>query len=139
MEKLALKLLPGELAVWKVLPGAQMPSSPLKKSAFWSLTRTGDETSVVSDVEMVPPETLSQAGWRCFSVIGPLDFSLTGILASLSAVLAEAEIPIFVISTFDTDHILVKENQVSKTIKVLTKAGHKIKFGAPVPSAPLSL
>lgn len=139
MKKLTLKLLPGELAVWKVLPGAQMPSSPLKEPAFWSLTRTGDETSVVSDVEMVPPGSISQPGWRCLSVIGPLDFSLTGILASLSKVLAEAGIPIFVISTFDTDHILIMDNRVSSAIKVLKKSGHEIESGAPGTSSSAGL
>ncbi len=135
MKKLTLKLLPGELAVWKVLPGAQMPSFPLEKPGFWSLTRTGEETSIVSDYEMVPPGTPSQAGWRCFSVIGPLDFSLTGILASLASTLAEAGIPIFVISTFDTDHILVRKNQVNNAIKVLKAAGHEMESGTSVPSA----
>ncbi|MFH1965987.1 MAG: ACT domain-containing protein [Acidobacteriota bacterium] len=135
MKKLTLKLLPGDLAVWKVLPGAQMPSFPLEKPGFWSLTWTGEETSVVSDAEMVPPETTSQAGWRRFSVIGPLDFSMTGVLASLAVPLAEAEIPIFVISTFDTDHILVRKNQVNNAIKALKAAGHEIESGACGPSA----
>lgn len=135
MKKLTLKLLPGELAVWKVLPGAQMPSFPLEKPGFWSLTRTGEETSVVSDAETVPPGSPSQAGWRCFSVIGPLDFSMTGVLASLAVPLAEAGIPVFVISTFDTDHILVRKNQVDNAIKVLKAAGHEIEPFTGVPSA----
>ena len=78
--------------------------------------------------ETVPVETPVQTGWRCFSVAGPLDFSLTGIIASLSVPLAEAGIPIFTISTFDTDHILIRDHQVNHAIKILETAGHKIEF-----------
>ena len=59
------------------------------------------------------------AGWRAFKVEGPLDFSLTGIVSSISAVLADNKISIFVVSTFDTDYILVQEKNLAKTKEVL--------------------
>ena len=128
MEKMTLKLLPERLAIWKIPPGKPVPPFPRNQPGFWSITRTGEEISVVSDARKVPDETQVEAGWRCFSVAGPLDFSLTGIIASLSAPLAEAGISIFTISTFDTDHILIRDHQVNHAIKILETAGHKIDF-----------
>jgi hypothetical protein len=59
-------------------------------------------------------------------VEGPLDFSLTGILASLTTVLAKAGVSVFAVSTFDTDYLLIKGEQVEQTIEVLTEAGHQV-------------
>jgi len=64
--------------------------------------------------------------WRCIKVEGPLDFSLTGILSSLISPLAEAEISIFTISTFDTDYLLVKSNTLKRTLQILAEHGHSI-------------
>jgi hypothetical protein len=125
---MTLKLLPIELAVWKAPTGRPLPAIPENPPGFWSLTRTEEEISIVSDAGMVPPEAEAQAGWRCFSIAGLLDFSLTGVLASLTAPLAEAEIPIFAISTYNTDHILIRDHQVNHAIKILESAGHTIEF-----------
>ena len=129
MKRMTLKLLPLELAVWKVPFGQAPPAAPVSNSEFWSLTSTGEEISMVSEVGMVPPGAVAQAGWYCFSVKGPLDFSLTGILVSIAEPLAEAGIPIFVISTYNTDHIMIRDHQVNHAIKILETAGHTIEFG----------
>ncbi len=128
MEKMTLKLLPERLAIWKIPPGRPIPSFPQNQPGFWSITRTEEEISVVSDAHKVEGETQVQTGWRCFKVSGMLDFSLTGIIACLSVPLAEAGIPIFTISTYDTDHILIRDHQVNHAIKILESAGHKIEF-----------
>jgi hypothetical protein len=92
---------------------------------FSSITRTPDELSIVCKEEIVPERVICERGWHCLQVMGPLDFALTGILASLAAPLAEAGISIFAISTYDTDYFLVKE--LNRAIAVLSDAGHNVR------------
>jgi hypothetical protein len=77
---------------------------------FWSITRTPRELSVVCSEDDLPPsvEENVERDWRAFEVVGPLPFSLTGVVSSLTAPLAAAGIPVFVVSTYDTDYLLVK-------------------------------
>jgi len=96
-------------------------------STVYSITKLGDELSIVCPDGAVPADVRSERGWRCLSVIGPLDFGLTGILASLAAPLAEAEISIFAVSTYDTDALLVKQEQLSVAIETLERAGHSVR------------
>lgn len=98
------------LVVWKAENyGDVLPLFETPKSLF-SLTVTDDEISVICTVDQLPdnPKGEIEHGWSYFKVAGQLDFSLTGILSSIAAPLAEAEISIFAISTFDTDYILIK-------------------------------
>ena len=96
-----LTVLPGEYSVWRLAANAPLPS--IEADEFVSMTRTADELSVVSSSDAVPVGVSVEAGWRCLKVEGPLPFEMTGVLAGLSSPLAEAGIPIFAISTFDTD------------------------------------
>lgn len=121
---LALSLLPDRLAVCRLDPGSPLP--PATPEGFWSLTRTADEISVVLPESQAEPGWKIEAPWRALRVAGPLDFSLTGILASLAGPLAEAGIPVFVLSTFDTDWLLVKEDRLERAAAVLVQAGHRI-------------
>lgn len=94
---------------------------------FYFLGKTDEELSLVCRESAVPENVLiREDGWRAFRIQGVLDFSLTGILASLSTLLAEHHIGIFAVSTYNTDYILVKENQFLKTLAVLREAGHEI-------------
>ncbi len=93
---------------------------------FLSVTRTGRELSVVCAERLVPPGVTAERGWRAFEVEGPLDFGLTGVLASLAGPLAEAGIPIFVISTYETDHLLVRQDDVMSASARLRAAGHRV-------------
>jgi len=72
----------------------------------------------------LPGSNISETGWSCIKVLGPLDFSLTGILADISAVLAKASVSIFAISTFDTDYVLVKSEKLPVARNALQKAGY---------------
>ncbi|MBS5925464.1 MAG: ACT domain-containing protein [Clostridium sp.] len=87
---------------------------------FISITRTEDELSIVCIDKNIPNEIKSEKGWRVLKVEGPLDFSLIGILSKISGILAKEKISIFVVSTFDTDYILVKEESLENSIKVLS-------------------
>lgn len=88
---------------------------------------TDEEKSLVCPVSMVPDSTLDRSdGWKMFRICGQLDFSLIGILAELSDVLARAEIGIFAISTYNTDYLLVKDKDYRKALKALDRAGYRI-------------
>lgn len=124
-KKFSLKILPDRMAVCRLAPTAELPDW-IDKSSIFTVTRTGEELTVVCAETPVPPDVLSEGGWRCFQVRGPLDFSETGIIFSLSKPLAESGVPIFVMSTFNTDYFMVKETDLAKAIDVLSAAGHQI-------------
>ena len=121
--KLTLTVLDGVYAVHRLSSEQDIPSSVLKGD-FFSITRTDEELSIVCDVQIFVSSEKSEADWSCIKVLGPLDFALIGILAKISSVLAEAEISIFALSTYDTDYILVKSNTVDTAKKALKEAGY---------------
>ena len=121
MKGLRLTVLPGELSVWRLAADAPLPS--IKPDRFLSMTRTNDELSIVSSSTDVPAGVPAETGWRCLSVEGPLPFEMTGVLAALSAPLARAEIPIFVVSTYDTDYLLVKAEDLDNACSTLRDQG----------------
>ena len=122
---LALSILPGIFAVCRLAAHSPIPDWARAGNLF-SITRTPDELSILCSQSQIPSKVKCEKGWRCLKVEGPLDLSLTGILASLSAPLAEAGISIFAISTFDTDYLLIKANDLQNAIQVLRQAGHHI-------------
>ena len=124
MKALRLTVLSGEFSVWRLAADAPLPS--IDASRFLSMTRTDDELSVVSPSKDVPIGATVETGWRCVRVEGPLPFEMTGVLASLSAPLATAEIPIFVVSTYDTDYLLVKVANFERACATLKDEGHVV-------------
>lgn len=125
---LTLSLLSDRYAICRLEPGAPTPGWA-NSGAFVSITRTDDELSIVCPEANVLESVKADRGWRCFKVEGPLDLSLTGVLASLANPLAEARINIFAISTFDTDYLLVKEDNVPRASEVLIRTGHRLTRG----------
>ncbi len=123
--ELTLTTLPDRLAVCRLAPTDPLPALP-ERASFWSVTRTAEELSLVMPETDVDPGWRAERGWRALMVLGPLDFALTGILANLAGVLAEAEISIFAISTFDTDYLLVREGRLEAAIAALRAAGHEV-------------
>ena len=96
-------------------------------SEYCFIGKTDEESSLVCRTEDVPDNiTDREDGWKAFRIEGVLDFSLIGILAKISALLAENEIGIFVVSTFNTDYILVKSENYAKALNALEKAGYGI-------------
>jgi len=122
---LTLDLLPDELAVCR-LPVDEPVPNWVWAGELTSITSTGDELSLVCGAEPVPAGIKHTAGWRALKVRGPLDFSLVGILAGISGVLAEAGVSIFAISTYDTDYILVRGAQLETAIAALDGVGHEV-------------
>jgi hypothetical protein len=121
--ELPLTILPGRLAVCRLAPDAAVPS--WVNGPLTAITRTPEELSIVCAQERVPPGIQAEAGWRALKVAGPLDFGLTGILASLAGPLAAAGISIFALSTYDTDYLLVKEENLEQAERTLRAAGHR--------------
>ena len=121
-----LKTLPYDLTVCKLPSTAGIDLS----ADFFCLARTDEEISLVCETEQTPAGTAAREdGWRAFRIEGVLDFSLTGILSRLSAVLAENGIGIFAVSTYNTDYILVKAENLGKAMNVLREAGYETDNG----------
>jgi uncharacterized protein len=123
--RLEMTLLPERFCVTRLPGNSRLPEWALMGS-FFSVTRTGDELSVVCELSLVPPEVQSQPGWRILKVHGPFVLSEIGVLSSLASPLAEAKVSLFAISTFDTDYVLVAAATLSAALKALEQAGHKI-------------
>jgi uncharacterized protein len=122
---LNLIVLKETFAVCRLAPGAEIPPQALQGS-FISVTRTSTETSIICLQGQAPSGAEVEGDWRCIEVEGPLAFTQIGLLASLLLPLAEAEISIMAVSTFDTDYILVKERNLEMAVHTLTQAGHFI-------------
>ncbi len=118
-----LKKLDYDLTVCKV---ASELDIDLNKE-FYFIGKTGEEYSLVCITEDTPINTTERDdGWKGFRIQGVLDFSLIGILSELSSILADNKIGIFAVSTFNTDYILVKDENFDKALKVLALAGYDI-------------
>jgi hypothetical protein len=124
---LTLSLQANSLSICRLAPEADIPSWALAGN-FFSVTRTKEELSLVCPQEAVPEGTRCEKGYRCLKVEGPLEFSLTGILASLTVPLAQAGVSVLAISTFDTDYLLVQEAQVDSAVQKLSQAGHRVAY-----------
>jgi uncharacterized protein len=122
---LTLDVLPEELAVCRLPSAAPLPTWAQAGSLF-SLTRTIDELSIVCAASLVPADVDAVSGWRALRVRGPLPFHLTGILASLAQPLAAASVPLFTLSTYDTDYVLVQGQRLDTAIAALRQAGHQV-------------
>ena len=122
---LSLDLVPGRFAVCRLAAGEPIP--PWATRAPWfSVTRTDAELSVICPASDVPAGVRAEGPWRAFTVRGPLDFDLKGVVASLAVPLADAGISVFVIATYDTDHLLVREPDVEPARAALARAGHTV-------------
>ncbi len=120
-----LALLEEKYAIVRLGPDSELPAWAWKGS-FCSVTRTRDELSLVCEQRVVPPGLQAERDRRLLRVAGPLDFSMTSVLSSLTVPLAENRISLFAISTFDTDYLLLAQNDLENGIAALEGAGHSI-------------
>ena len=121
---LNMEVIQGKYAVCKLKANAKIPSFLLEEE-FVSITRTSDELSIVCN-ESVLGDYLDDFGkaevfpnWKCLKVLGPLDFSLVGILAKITNIISEIDVSVFAISTFDTDYIFINNEQLDHVVNVL--------------------
>lgn len=121
---LHLTTLDGRFAVCRLAADAEAPA--WATGALVSVTRTPEELSVICSEHLVPEAATAERGWRCLKVGGPLSFELTGVLAALTRPLADAGVPVFALSTYETDYLLVKEEQLTAAASALERAGHAL-------------
>lgn len=118
-----LKIIPGAFTVCKISD----PSQADLTDAYCFLCKTDAELSLVCRTQRAPAETLEREdGWRAFRIQGKLDFSLVGVLARITVILAQRQIGIFAVSTFDTDYILTKAADFHPALKALREEGYRI-------------
>lgn len=128
MEHMELRVLPDRLAVAR-LPHDTAWSGLGRGTGFLSLTRTSAELSIVCAEDDVPDGATVERGWTALEVVGPLDFAMVGVMASLTKPLADVGVSVFVISTFDTDYVLVHGSAVETAVQALRAAGHAVHAG----------
>jgi uncharacterized protein len=123
-----LRRLAGAYAIVRLVTDAPIPDWATK-GEFTSITRTADELSIVCPAENLPAYMPSRHRWICLKLEGPFPFSETGVLLSFIEPLSANDVPIFAISTFDTDYVLVQEESAAKALELLGKDGHSFTDG----------
>jgi hypothetical protein len=122
---MTLELLEGSYAVVRLDARSAVPPWAAE-GPFVSITRTEAELSVVCPERSVPADARAERGWRCLRVAGPLGCGMTGILASLAGPRASSGGSIFVVSTYDTDYVLLQERDLDRGADALSRAGHTV-------------
>jgi hypothetical protein len=122
--QLKFRQLPGPYAIVRLSPDAPVPDWATKGD-FTSITRTPDELSIVCPADNLPRDVDSHHHWICLKLEGPFPFSLTGVLLSFIEPLSRNDIPIFAISTYDTDYVLIPEEH-ARALDVLRDTGHQL-------------
>jgi hypothetical protein len=123
---LRLSVLDERLAVCRLDPDSEVPAWATG-APFYCVTRTADELSVVCAEERVPAGVTCERGWRALKFEGPLEFGLTGVLASVAVPLAESEVCILAIATYETDYVLVQESRLDLAAQTLRERGHEVR------------
>lgn len=120
-------MLPEHLAVCRIVAGSEIPAWSMV-GGFFCVARAPDELSIVCAENLVPAAAegvLIEGGWVALKLQGPFPFAMTGVLASFLQPLSDSGVPIFAISTFDTDYVLIKNDTREKALKALGAAGHE--------------
>jgi uncharacterized protein len=122
--RLKFRKLSGTYGIIRLTPDTAIPERATKRE-FTSVTRTAEELSIVCPMEDLPADVHSSHRWICLKLNGPFPFSLTGVLLSFIEPLSKGGIPIFAISTFDTDYVLIQEEFADRALIALKEAGHE--------------
>ncbi len=121
-----LKLLENKYKVIKLNPNEHVDLEVLSKEEIYSITKTDEELSIVVNKDVNIKSDIIEDNWRIIKIVGTLDFSLIGILSKISTILANANISIFALSTYNTDYILVKDDKIKQAIKVLEENNYEV-------------
>ena len=123
--QLKFRRLSGPYVVVRFAPDEPVPEWAMK-GEFISISRSADELSIVCPAENLPHDVEAKLHWICLKLEGPFAFSLTGVLLSFIEPLSSKGIPIFAVSTYDTDYVLVQEEWIGATLNALRNAGHQL-------------
>jgi hypothetical protein len=123
----AISVLKDTYAICRMSLFEPLPDWILKYSLS-SITRTAEDYTVVCPIESIPggDKAIFEGAWKCLKIHGPLDFNEVGVISSLTGVLSAANISVFVLSTYETDYILIKRMYLEKALQVLSDSGHQI-------------
>lgn len=124
--RLTITVQPEVYAICRLEPDAKVPVWARSEN-FCCVTRTSAELSIVCAEQEVPAGTHAERDRRLLRVEGRLAFSLSGVLASIASPLADAQVSIFAVSTYDTDYILVRHADLERAMLALESAGHTVK------------
>ena len=119
-----LEILQSDLAIVKLKPEDSVPR--WAKGEFVAITKTATELSIVCAQSGIPDDVEAERGWTGFRIAGPLAFDQVGVIASITAPLDAAQVPVFVVSTYDTDYLLIKSDHLDSASEALTASGHRI-------------
>ena len=125
MSKQTLELMKETFTIHSFPPATDIPTA-IYEAPVYFISKTYDELSIVCPSDIALDSIEHESGWGALEVLGPLGFSLTGILSNISAVLANEKISIFAISTFDTDYILIKQDMMFNAIDSLRRAQYNV-------------
>ncbi|SNR45080.1 hypothetical protein SAMN06265360_106102 [Haloechinothrix alba] len=131
MRRLEIDVRPTEYAIVRLDVRDPVPTDLFAEAAgeLVSVTRTGAEISLICPSALAPETGTAEHGWRLLSVRGPLEFTLTGIIAAIASELAAAGVALFSLSTYDTDHVLVREVDRERAVRTLEESGHEVHTG----------
>ena len=124
-EPLTLDLLTGEWSIARLHAAEPVPDWAWSE-IFSSVSRTSDELSIIAPSQQVPSNVKSEGGFRVLAVRGPLAFDAKGILADLAGAIAAADVSLLALSTFDTDMLLVRQQDLVDTAAALESRGHDV-------------
>ncbi len=119
------RLTDGPYAIVRLAPESEVPDWATK-GEFTSISRSAEELSMVCPADNLPPEVSTQHQWICLKLEGPFPFSMTGVLLSFIEPLSSRGVPIFAVSTFDTDYVLIQEEFMATALTILDEAGHEL-------------
>lgn len=117
----------GRWAICRLPPGDAPPPWASEPAALVSVTRTAHELSIVAPSGHVPDDVLAERDFRVIEVVGPVPFSVIGLMAAMTRPLAEAGVSVFTLATYDTDYVLVREGALEAAVRVLSAAGFEFR------------
>jgi hypothetical protein len=121
-----LAVWPGQWAICRLPADSDVPPWALAAGRLASVTRTATELSIVAPSAGVPGDVLAERDWRVIEVVGPVPFSVVGLMAAITRPLAEAGVSVFTLATYDTDYVLVREASLEAAVRALSAAGFVI-------------
>lgn len=125
--RVSLTVLSASFALCRLAPTEPVPEWTASARTFLTISRTPAELSIVADDAAVPSHVNAERGYRALRVDGPIPLEMVGVMAALAGPLAAAGVPIFPIATYDTDYVLIRENDLSRAVSALSAAGHVVR------------
>jgi hypothetical protein len=129
MSRLRFVLRPESFCVHRLPPDRKLDLDRFGGAAWYSVTRTNDELSVIAPRDIDPGPGDRQPGWSCLQIADILDFGMVGVIAGISRVLADANVSLFTVSTYNTDHVFVRTDDIETAVRALTADGHVVTKG----------